>query len=278
MHVKTLRDHARCASRDLSPHPHCHMATDFLYLLKIAFGLFYSKTNHEFGITLGVGIVLSAVCWFGCSHYSRLWNTRYRVTLTHHSLCAATGVLTLFFAISWRALEHTQEVSEKAVSEWVWTINQDREWSDAISTEVWRNVRALGIEDFDRPEYAQMKSTPVTHDASRLKAASTISQGCVRHFKDRHPFLSAILKARSEVPMEVLQIDIKSWFGANKGVYGIDQGIKLVSTQLKQELGSSLDRIVPTYRISAVFIFLFLQAVPFGLVGFAAYRDLKITT
>ena len=254
------------------------MATDFLYLLKIAFGLFYSKTNHEFWITLGVGIVLSAVCWFGCSHYSRLWNTRYRVTLTHHSLCAATGVLTLFFAISWRAFEHTQEVSEKAVSEWVWTINQDREWSDAIYKETWRNVRALGIENFDHPVFAQMKSFPIHHDASRLKAASTVSQGCVRHFKDRHPFLSAILKARSEVPMEVLQIDIKSWFGANKGVYGIDQGIKLVSTQLKQELGSSLDRIVPTYRISAVFIFLFLQAVPFGLVGFAAYRDLKITT
>ena len=186
-------------------------------------------------------------------------------------------MITLFFAISWRALEHTQEVSEKAVSEWVWTINQDKKWSDAIGTEVWRNVRALGIENFDLPWFSQGKLTPLTHDASRLKAASTISEGCVRHFKDRHPFLSAILKARSEVPMEVLQRDIKSWFGAKKGVYGVDQGIKLVSTQLKQELGSALDRVVPTYRMSAVFIFVFLQAVPFGLVGLAAYKDLKIT-
>jgi hypothetical protein len=186
-------------------------------------------------------------------------------------------VITLFFAISWRALEHTQEVSEKAISEWVWTINQDREWSDAILKETWRNVRALGIENFDRPEFAQMKAVPVNHDVSRLKVASTVSQGCVRHFKDRHPFLSAILKARSEVPTEVLQRDIKSWFDAGKGTYGNDQAIKLVSTQLKQELGSALDRVVPTYRMSAVFIFLFLQAVPFGLVGLAAYKDLKIT-
>ena len=68
---------------------------DFLSLLGGCFSFYFANNRGGFGLALFVGVELAALCWWACSSYSRLWNLRYRVTLTHHVLCALAAILTL---------------------------------------------------------------------------------------------------------------------------------------------------------------------------------------
>ena len=47
-----------------------------------------------FGCTLLAGVILAALCWWGATHYSRLFNLTFQITRLHQVLCAFAGLLT----------------------------------------------------------------------------------------------------------------------------------------------------------------------------------------
>ena len=251
------------------------MISDFLNLILLSVRLLFVREPQQFGVTLLVGVLLAILCWFGCSRYSRLWNLRYRVTFTHHLLCLIAALLTLAFSVTWKALRHTKEAAELSIENWEGEINRDKAWTDSTFKKAWLNVRALGLEDFSEQEIAAGHTIPVTKDQSKIAATSTYSNESLTHFRHHRAFLSLVLKARAEVSSDLMKADVKAYFASRKGSYPVNRGITLVAKQVKSELSILVPRVVPVCQWTAVVLFILVQCVPFGLVGLAAYHDIK---
>ncbi len=77
---------------------------------------------------------------------------------------------------------------------------------------------------------------------------------------------------------KMLEADTKNYFATVGNSYPVTKAIALVTSETKRELDTQVPRVVVYARWALVIAFLLAQAVPFGLVGYAAYKDLKITT
>jgi hypothetical protein len=253
---------------------------DFFSLLAECIALFVLNSRPQFGLTLLVGIALAALCWFGCSHYSRLWNTRYRVTLTHHVLCALAAVLTLLFTVFFAALGYTKEAAYMSVQAWEQNINHDADWAETTFATTWHKVKSSGLEDFSNvPSPGQSESIiPMTKPATIHLAAASYSAASVGHFNKNRPFLSKILQAHTGLPSRVLDADVNNYFATEGNTYPRSRGVSLVASKIKSQLDDQLPRVVTTFRFLAVILVLGVQLALFGLVGVAAYRNLKVVT
>jgi hypothetical protein len=252
------------------------MIADLVNLISLSLNLFKSREPRQFEIALLFGVLLGGLCWLACSRYSRLWNLRFRVTLTHHVLCFLSALLTLAFSVTWRALDYSKQAAEVSIGNWEEGINRDTDWRGATFQKAWLRVRTLGLEDFQRPNVASGDTIPVTKDESRTAVASVYGAESVAHFRQNRPFLSRVLKARAEVPSESMNADVKSYFSRNPGKsYDPRQGVALVAKQVKSELELFLHRVIPVCKSATVALFLLVQSIPFGLVGFAAYHDIN---
>jgi hypothetical protein len=109
-----------------------------------------------------------------------------------------------------------------------------------------------------------------------LECAQAYAHGAAVHFKSQRPFLNSAIQANSGVPVEVLQADLRAFFAGGGQSYPAQKGIQLVAAKIKDGLQVHLPRIVRVFRSCLVGIFVLGQLVAFGLVGWAAYRDLKV--
>lgn len=253
---------------------------DFLSLLVGCVAFFAVNSRAQFGLTLVIGVVLAALCWVGCSYYSRLWNLRYRVTLTHHILCCFAAVLTLLFTVVFVALRYTKEAAYVSVQAWEAQINLDKIWAEATFATAWQKVKGLGLEDFSNvPPPGMLNShIPANKAASIHLAAATYAKASVEHFKGNRPFLSKIVQAHTDLPSQVLDADVKNYFATVSKSYPPPRAISLVASEMKKQLDAQVPRVVSIFRLLAVGLFLVVQFIPFGLVGIAAYQDIKVRT
>jgi hypothetical protein len=66
---------------------------DFLSLMAGILAIFSTSERAVFwGILVG-GVVLAGLCWWACSVYSHLWNTRFRVNAIHHLMCGLAALV-----------------------------------------------------------------------------------------------------------------------------------------------------------------------------------------
>ena len=253
---------------------------DFLSLLGGCIALFVVNSRAQFGVTLLIGIALAALCWFGCSRYSRLWHLRYRVTVTHHVLCALAAILTLVFVIVFAALRYTKEAAYASVQAWETQINMDVVWAGRTFATAWEKVKSLGLEDFSNvpPPGLPNSHIPTNKPASIHLAAATYAKASAEHFQKNRPFLSEILQARTELPSRILDADINNYFATVSKSYPPTRAISLVAGEIKGQLDEQVPRVVTIFRSLAVGLFLGVQCIPFALVGWAAYKALKVKT
>jgi len=256
------------------------VAQDFLSLLVGCVAFFAANSRGNFTLTLVVGSLLAALCWVGCSYYSRLWNLRYRVTITHHVLCCLAAILTLLFTVIFVALRYTKEAARVSVQGWELQINLDKFWAERTYASTWQKVKSLGLEDFTNAPPPGMPNShiPTNKDPSIRLAASTYAKASVEHFKNNRPFLSKIVHTQIELPSQVLDADVKNYFATVSKSYPPPRAISLVASQMTRELDSQLPRVATTFRLIAVGLFFAVQFIPFGLVGLAAYRNIKVRT
>ena len=225
------------------------------------------------------GVVLAALCWWVCSIYSRLWNKSFRVASLHHVFCAMAALMTLAATVCFVALRHAQEASEASVRIWEEQLKLDKVWAAKTFSAAYDKVKALGIEDFtNHPAPPLGESIPATNERSQFECARTYARSAALHFATSRPCLSSIIQARSEVPADVLKKDITDYFATQGKTYPATKGISLVAAEVKAGLRVHLPRVVKVFRIMLVGIFLAGQLLAFGLVGWAAYRDLKART
>lgn len=253
---------------------------DILSVLVLCFTLFFGLDRRGFAVSIIVGVVLAALCWVACSYFSRLWNLRFRTNLLHHVLCFFAAVLTLVFTVLFFALQYTKEAAFASVKIWEAQINLDPVWADKTFAVAFEAVKVLGIEDFSNVPLPGFPNShiPANHDQSIIAAAGAYANGASEHFHDSRPFLGLMLQGKTEVPRQVLDTDVKNYFATVAKSYPTQKAIALVAGEMRRGLDQQVPRVVTYARTALVALFLLCQAVPFGLVAWASYKDIKIIT
>jgi hypothetical protein len=255
-------------------------AQDFLSLLAGSVGFFAADSRSGFiGIAI-LGLILAAICWWGCSRFSHLWNLGYRIVLLHHVLCFLAATLTLGFTITFFALGYAKQASNTSVQLWEAQIKADAAWSKAVFTKAWRRVKDTGLEDFTNvpPPSNADSFIPLNKDGSIRLTATIYTKSALDHFVIHRPFLSKIMTAQPDIPQRLVDTDVKTYFATVHGMYPLSRAVALAAREIKAQLETQLPRVVSLFRTWEVILFFLVQLVPFGLVAIAAYTNLKITT
>ncbi|SRR6266481_1626337 len=252
------------------------MFSDFLSLILGCIVLFAATERGLFLAAIIIGLVLAAVCWYLCSIYTHLWNKRYHLTLTHHLLCAVASALTLVFVITFASMAFTRDAALASIRLWQIQIKSDQTWAKATFLKAYDDVRTINVESFDGvpPAEAPNALIPTAHDESRQVAAARYANEACRHFDRNRRFLSKIVWSRAELPSAIVTNDERQWF-ATHPVYPAERAIDLAASQIKLGLDSQVPRVVYLSRLSLVLFFFVIQTVPFGIIGWAAYVDIK---
>jgi hypothetical protein len=253
------------------------MLADLLAILIASIPIYLARNPVGFRLAVLVGAVLAGLCWYLCAVYARLWNKRFHVTLAHHALCAFASICTLFFAILFASLEHTKDAALASIDLWKFQLNSDRAWAAGTFARAYEQVRRTGLEDFSNvpPPGSPNSFIPTTHDRSRQIAATTYANEACRHFDAKRPFLSKVVWSSPGIPSETIFRDVHSWHQKNPN-YPPSRAIEIAAIQIKGGLEPQVPRVVYLSRVAVVILFLVVQAMPFGLIGWAAYRDIKV--
>jgi hypothetical protein len=239
-----------------------------------------------FGFTVLLGVVLAAACWWICTHYSRLWNLTFRITPLHQALCAGAAVLTLVFWMLFVSLQYTKQVAQDAIDAWHRKVESDPVFHRQVKQRIYYMVKATNQEDFSRypaPETVTGEAlVPVSKPGSRKILASVTANEALKLFRQQNPFLSDVLSLPATIPDAVLVDDMTNFFAARpRGAsypYPFNRSLDFTADQIKARLDPETPRVVVVARLILTGCFLLAQAIPFCLIGWAATRDLKIST
>ena len=253
------------------------MVWDLLSLLLACIPIYMAKEPGAFRFTVLAGIALAGLCWYICSVYTHLWNKRFRVTLTHHILCGIASIATLFFTILFPSLYYTKEAALDSIARWETQIGADGPWAERTFAKAYDKVKDLGLEDFSKapPPGSANSFIPTNHDDSRQTAASLYANEAARHFDRARPFLSKVVWSSPGVPAETIFQDVRAWHERNPN-YPPARAIQIAGTQIKEGLDPQAPRVIYLSRMSVIGLFALAQLIPFGLIGWAAYRDIKV--
>jgi hypothetical protein len=255
--------------------------SDFYYILFDCIVKFKQDKFATFLITLAVGILLGGVCWLLCNYYSRLWNVRFRVTLTHQLLCAVAAILTVIFTLTFVSLKYTKDIAYSIIASWQQQIKYDSRWNGQTFRKSYEKVKALGVEDFSRYPHPDKggKLVPLNKSESRKTNATVYTTEAVLHFEQSHPYLALILRAQPGISIQVISADTDHYFATHPGgIYSMGNAVDLAAKYIKSGLDAQVPRVVTVSRTLIVILFLLVQAIPLGLIGLAAYRDVKVIT
>jgi len=145
----------------------------------------------------------------------------------------------------------------------------------------YRAVKTLGLEDFTSypPPKQGGSLIPLSQAESRKKSAEVYANAAIQDFRWRHPFLSKILKVRPDIPSTLVDRDVNDFFATHRSdTYPMVRAIDIATAETRKNLQTQTERIVPIARTILVILFFLMQLLPFGIIGYAAYTDLKVTT
>jgi hypothetical protein len=249
---------------------------DFLSLLLGTLAISFASEKVATTVVLGGALFLAGLCWWACSVYSHLWNRRFRVSIIHHTMCAFAAIITLLAAIVFVSLRHAETAAGISVEGWKVELGLDADWANSTFASAYQKVKALGLEDFSKAPPPPLGSTiPAVNERSQIECAYSYATSAANHFNRRRPYLSSISSAKAEIPRDVLGEDIRLHFASIGDTYPTEKAISLVGREIRQELRANLPRVVKVLRIQLLVLFFLCQLIPFGLVGWAAYSDLK---
>lgn len=259
---------------------------DFFSFFWMCLAMLAKEGPAGFSIAFAIGLILAALCWWACSSFTKLWNVRFNMTATHHSLCGVAAVLTLVAVLLFAALRYTKDIGEAKIKLWQVMILVDTRWQNDTFRDLYEAVYALrdsdgrqleDFTDFPHPD-DNGKSVPANQDESRVEAGKVYANNAARHFDKTYPFLSKLIWARVGIPEEVITADVRRFFAnpnREQQSYMVADAIALAGREIRSELARQVPRLVPMSRLVLAVLFVLAQAVPFGLVAWAAYRDLK---
>jgi hypothetical protein len=108
------------------------------------------------------------------------------------------------------------------------------------------------------------------------------ADAAVHNYNEQNPFLSIFVAPR-EAPVDVWYNDETAFFRneaqihpGQAATYYDDKGIAAVAAAIDKDIVAAAQRLIPETRTILVCLFILVQLVPFSLIGWAAYRDIKV--
>jgi hypothetical protein len=250
----------------------------FSLLTKGVFLLAHNRSS--LAITVASAFILAGLSWYLCNNYVKLWNRRFRLTTTHQVLTLIASTLTFFFVLAFSGLTYMKDVASAIVSLWEgFEIKADRDWSTATFKEAYYKVKELNSENFSNypaPENGG-NTIPASKRPAQETAASVYAIAACDHFNQEHPFLSKIIWSNPQKSAENISGDVVNYFDENPGsTYSTEKAISIAADTIKTQLSQQTPRTVTLSRIGLVILYLLVMAVPLGLIGYAAYKDIRI--
>ncbi len=224
-----------------------------------------------------IAAAFSALCWWICTHYTRLWNKKYEVTTGFHVLCAIAAVVTFCASLCFIGQKNTRPVAQEMVDEWTEDAGDDYELQNASFVKAFYAVRDAGKEDmrgYRTPEKGG-DIIPMSYKETRILVSNIYASDACRDFYSDYPFLGWFLKADEGVPTELIAADQNRFFRSHPGqMYPLERGFQLGIEQINTQLQEQTGRIVRVTRLWLVLLFLLVQLIPFGAIGYMAYKDI----
>lgn len=225
-----------------------------------------------------LALALSALVWWVCTHYTRLWNKVYKVTPTCHVLCGVAAVVTFLGTLGFIGLKNMRPVAQEMVKEWSEDVMENADLSNRCFREAYYAIKESGLEDmrgYRTPENGG-DLIPISRKETQILVGQIYAGNACRDFSVNYPFIGYFIKAHDGVPSEIIAADVNAFFKSRRGqTYPLEQGFVLAIDQISSDLQSQCGRIVRITRSWLVILFLLVQLVPFGLVGYLAYEALR---
>jgi hypothetical protein len=80
----------------------------------------------------------------------------------------------------------------------------------------------------------------------------------------------------------VISADMNNFFAEHRGekhpIYNLNHGVDIAADLFARNLESQTSKVVTKARRWITALFLLVQLIPFGLIGYSAYMDLQSTT
>lgn len=246
-----------------------------LELISITSAGLTKLTSAQLGITFAAAVGITTLCAWVCLHYVQLWNKRFQLTMTHKVLTALACTLTFFFVLAFSGLALLKEITLARIVLWQAAIKTDLVWANQTMEKTYDAVKKTGLEDFS--QYPNSGAgVPVTKTQSKLIAAEINADEACRHFGEHHPFLSKIVWTSPSLPTKIVKDDVEAYFKTRVNhSYPQERAIDLAAAHIKTQLVEQAPRVVTLSRIGLLIAFLLVQLIPFGLIGYAAYTDIR---
>jgi hypothetical protein len=232
-----------------------------------------------FGVTLLAGVILAALCWWGATHYSRLFNLTFQITSLHQVLCAGAALLTLVFCVLFVSLKFTRQIAQQAIEEWTQKVS-DGGWQENVNIKLYYAIKATGAENFTNyppPVKGTIINIPTSAPSSLHLMASVPANEALHLFRSSNPYLSHVLSLPNRMPDGPIFNDVNEFFARTPNVsYPLERAFRLTEAAIKSRLDPETPKAVLYARLILTGFFLLAQAIPFLWIGFAAYRDLQV--
>jgi hypothetical protein len=246
------------------------------------------EAKHSAGgffLTVIVAVLLGGLCWYAATQYTKLWNLRYTPTMAAHVLCAFAAVLTTLFTVAFVSLDYAKNIALDHVNAWHKAINADTKFLNDTYVDVYYAVKKQGVEQFtarNPPPDQPNSSIPMNHDETQVFVGKFYADAAVNHFRKTNPVLSRLIWPGNEaVPVELIHKDMSTFFSTKrdpKANYNLNHGLDIAADLFRKNLETQAPQVVTKTRWRITLLFLMVQLIPFGLIGYAAYQDLKYTT
>ena len=222
-----------------------------------------------------------ALCAIVSIHYTKLWNKRYRLNLTQKSLCGIAALSTFFFAITFAGFASLTDTVGREIAAWEEQLKSNESFLHNTYRVAYYAVKGRNLEDFSDSPPPEDGGTrfPVTNDASRELAGEIYANEAYRNFGNQHPFLSLIILVKSKAASESVKRDMDRYFALNPNKpYSAETGVDLAAGIIREDLVQRSPRVVMIARVLLAAAVSVIQCISFGVIGLAAYRDLKVIT
>ncbi|MCL2073981.1 MAG: hypothetical protein FWH18_08675 [Marinilabiliaceae bacterium] len=189
------------------------------------------------------------------------------------------AIFTVVFTLQFRAVGNLEDIVDDIIEVWYENLTEKSDFNYDTYTKAFYELKDVYRREFKGvPEPHQKGSViPFANDDMMKDCVEIYVKEACDNFSTRHPFLDLMLKARPGISQEEIEHDIKGFFRKNpNSTYPLSRAVDIAANHIQDSLKEQSPKTVWKTRLILVLLFLLVQLIPFGTIGFVAYKDLRI--